>query len=359
MFVEYYILEVENRVLKKYEVFISSTYEDLKKDRKIVQKAILSMNCFPAGMELFPATDRSQFEYICEIINECDYYILILGGSLGSICKETKKSYTQMEYEYAKNKGIPVIAFVKVDKNGQPLKLEKNPKRVKKYEEFLNSVQNGRLRKGYKKKYELFGYVQQSLQEEMRLHPREGWIRDVSPLIVGEDLLLKGRLLYSFLIDKRIYDVQDMYDKIPPVDRNDIGEKFIKYGIDTQGAFKLILVYNNAPPINLFYEVDNEYFDDEGILKADYKIQISLGKMGNIDEILLFFCAGNSTTEMDTKIYSMSDVEIKRIAQIKGQESMYLDYSLIVNYGSQGLFDSYVYLDGTIHSVGDLDFDIV
>ncbi|MCR5686423.1 MAG: DUF4062 domain-containing protein, partial [Lachnospiraceae bacterium] len=55
-------MEVENRVLKKYEVFISSTYEDLKKDRKIVQKAILSMNCFPAGMELFPATDRSQFE---------------------------------------------------------------------------------------------------------------------------------------------------------------------------------------------------------------------------------------------------------------------------------------------------------
>ncbi len=83
--------------------------------------------------------------------------------------------------------------------------------------------------------------MQQSLQEEMRLHPREGWVRDVSPLIVGEDLLLKGRLLYSFLIDKRIYDVQDMYDKIPPVDRNDIGEKFIKYGIDTQGAFKLIL----------------------------------------------------------------------------------------------------------------------
>ena len=41
----------------RYQVFVSSTYEDLKEERKEAVQAILEMDCFPAGMELFPASD--------------------------------------------------------------------------------------------------------------------------------------------------------------------------------------------------------------------------------------------------------------------------------------------------------------
>lgn len=47
---------------KKYQVFISSTYEDLKEERKKVQDTILSMNQFPVGMEIFSAADEEQWE---------------------------------------------------------------------------------------------------------------------------------------------------------------------------------------------------------------------------------------------------------------------------------------------------------
>lgn len=37
---------------KKYQFFVSSTYEDLKEERDIAIHAILTMNQFPVGMEM-------------------------------------------------------------------------------------------------------------------------------------------------------------------------------------------------------------------------------------------------------------------------------------------------------------------
>lgn len=44
---------------KKYQVFVSSTYEDLIDERKLVSNALLESNCIPAGMELFPAAKKN------------------------------------------------------------------------------------------------------------------------------------------------------------------------------------------------------------------------------------------------------------------------------------------------------------
>lgn len=50
-------------------IYISSTYEDLKEERKKVQDIILSMYQFPIGMEMFSAADEEQWEIIKETIN--------------------------------------------------------------------------------------------------------------------------------------------------------------------------------------------------------------------------------------------------------------------------------------------------
>lgn len=49
---------------KRYQVFVSSTYADLKDERQHVLQALMEMDCIPAGMELFPATDEEQWEFI-------------------------------------------------------------------------------------------------------------------------------------------------------------------------------------------------------------------------------------------------------------------------------------------------------
>ena len=96
---------------KRYQVFVSSTYADLKEERHHVIRALIEMDCIPAGMELFPASDEQQWEFIKKIINDCDYYLLIIGGRYGSLTLEGI-SYTEKEYDYAVNIGLKVMALL-------------------------------------------------------------------------------------------------------------------------------------------------------------------------------------------------------------------------------------------------------
>ena len=95
---------------RRYQVFVSSTYEDLREERQSVIQVLLELDCIPAGMELFPAATEEQWEFIKGVIDECDYYIVIVGGRYGSTDK-AGLSYTEKEYDYAVDRGKPVIGF--------------------------------------------------------------------------------------------------------------------------------------------------------------------------------------------------------------------------------------------------------
>lgn len=67
---------------KKYQIFVSSTYNDLKDERQVAIDTIMKLGQIPAGMELFSATGENQFEMIKPVIFESDYYLLIVAGKL-------------------------------------------------------------------------------------------------------------------------------------------------------------------------------------------------------------------------------------------------------------------------------------
>ena len=68
---------------KRYQVFVSSTFEDFKDERREVIQAVLELDCIPSGMELFPATEEEQWILLQKVIEDCDYYVVILGGRYG------------------------------------------------------------------------------------------------------------------------------------------------------------------------------------------------------------------------------------------------------------------------------------
>ncbi|MEE0862889.1 MAG: DUF4062 domain-containing protein [Lachnospiraceae bacterium] len=106
---------MDNR--RKFSVFISSTYEDLKEERQALVGVALENNFIPVGMEQFHAAPTSQWNVITKMIDECDFYLLIIGGRYGSIDEETGVSYTEKEYDYAKNKKLPVLVLIKDTSN--------------------------------------------------------------------------------------------------------------------------------------------------------------------------------------------------------------------------------------------------
>lgn len=165
---------------KKYQVFVSSTYEDLQEERKAVMEALLQMNCFPVGMEYFNAADDSQWDVITSLIDECDYYVLIVAGRYGSIDEASGKSYTQKEYEYAVNKGIPVISFVHSDVKLLPSgKVDSDASVVQKLADFKKEISK-KLWQKWDNKDSLASAVVLSLNKLIKSKPRTGWVRYVS-----------------------------------------------------------------------------------------------------------------------------------------------------------------------------------
>lgn len=98
---------------RKFSIFISSTYEDLIDERQALLEVALENNFIPVGMEQFHAAPTSQWNVITKMIDECDFYLLVIGGRYGSIDETTNLSYTEKEYNYAKEKGLPVLVLIK------------------------------------------------------------------------------------------------------------------------------------------------------------------------------------------------------------------------------------------------------
>jgi len=161
---------------KKYQVFVSSTYEDLQDERQEVMHALLELDCIPSGMELFPAADEDQWTLIKGVINFCDYYLVIIGGRYGSISSKGI-SYTEMEYRYATEIGKPIIAFLHKDPDSIPKnKTEKHEEGQRKLEEFRGLAKQ-KMVKYWENAKDLGSVVSRSLIVLQRTHPGIGWVR--------------------------------------------------------------------------------------------------------------------------------------------------------------------------------------
>ncbi|UDQ97977.1 DUF4062 domain-containing protein [Lentisphaerota bacterium WC36G] len=161
---------------KKYQVFVSSTYTDLKEERRKVIQTLMEMDCIPAGMELFPAMDDEQFNFIKSVIDDSDYYLLIIGGRYGSLNQEGI-SYTEKEYDYAIEKGMKVLAFVNDNIENLPSKNVDYGDLKQKLDDFKNKVCTGRLVKFWKNARDLPALVALSLNKIRTVYPAVGWSR--------------------------------------------------------------------------------------------------------------------------------------------------------------------------------------
>jgi hypothetical protein len=162
---------------RRFQVFVSSTYEDLKLEREKVLQAVLEMRAFPSGMELFPSADDEQWAFIQREIDSSDYYVLITAGKYGSIAPDGL-SFTEKEYDFAVNLKKYVISFVRKDLARVPAgQSEMDPDRRAKLDSFHRKVKTSKLVRFYETPDDLKALVLQSLMHAFQFQPRDGWVR--------------------------------------------------------------------------------------------------------------------------------------------------------------------------------------
>lgn len=161
---------------RRYQVFISSTFTDLIDERKEVIQALLELDCLPAGMEMFPAADDDQWTLIKKVIDQSDFYVVVVGGRYGSM-SEQGMSYTEMEYDYAVARGIPILGFVHADPGSIPVnKAEMDETARERLDKFRAKVQTKHVKK-YNGAEDLGSKVSRALNIVMRNTEAEGWVR--------------------------------------------------------------------------------------------------------------------------------------------------------------------------------------
>lgn len=162
---------------KRYQVFISSTFEDLREERRAVQDVIISTGDFPVQMESFPAADEDQFNFIKSLIDHCDYYVLIIAGRYGTVA-EDGMSYTEKEYRYAISKDVPVLVMLHSDRGSIAAdKSEQTDDGKNHLERFIKDASDGRLRKHWDTTDGLKLAVREALDHSKATKPRVGWVR--------------------------------------------------------------------------------------------------------------------------------------------------------------------------------------
>jgi Domain of unknown function (DUF4062) len=154
----------------------SLTFSDLESERKAVSDTLAKSGFIPSGMELFPATDQQQLEFIKRIIDRCDYYVVIVGARYGSL--DGDKSFTEKEYEYALSKKIPVLAFIHKDPGKiASEKAERDPERIKRLDSFRARLKASRIVSFWTNVHDLRTEVLTAVTNAVNLSPGVGWVR--------------------------------------------------------------------------------------------------------------------------------------------------------------------------------------
>lgn len=164
---------------RRYQVFLSSTFLDLQQERIAVTQELLRMGrCIPAGMELFGASSLPPWDVITRVLDVTDYLVLVLGHRYGSASPGQGVSYTEREYDYALERGIPVLPFMTdPDRPVPPQHVEQDPAAQKALALFRQKVESAHTVTTWSSADDLKIAVVNALYKAMTDTPRPGWVR--------------------------------------------------------------------------------------------------------------------------------------------------------------------------------------
>lgn len=250
----------------KYQIFVSSTYDDLKDERSQVIKAILEMGHIPVGMEMFSAADEEQWKIIARQIDETDYYVVIVGNRYGSTSEGV--SYTEKEYDYAVGKGIPALGFV-IDASVESLakNTDKEDEKIASLAKFKAKVKQ-RPVGFWKTADDLHGKVSIALMKAFNTTPRTGWSRATS--IVGPEVMQELSRLSRENSDLR--NQLNAAKNTEAIDRR----AHLQARIDTLKSINKTLYLREKGKQSWDIEVETDLFEIFSHLAPDMMVEVSI-----------------------------------------------------------------------------------
>jgi len=164
----------------KYHIFIGSTLDDLKNERKELFRIVMELGHIPVMADYLDDTARNNQKLLQKIIEECDYFIALVGHKYSAA--DGKVLPLVAQYSIAAQKGIPVLALIVDEKaRSKPAKKEKDPALIRKLNDFKSRLQEGSC-ETWVNTPDLCQKMQTLLLQEININPRPGWVRAEKPI---------------------------------------------------------------------------------------------------------------------------------------------------------------------------------
>jgi len=130
-------------------VFISSTFKDLRPERQGVQEALRGAQQAPWGMEFFVSEPSYPLEVALRELEACDAVVLIIGFMAGSLLpSDSSQTYTAAEFQRTWELFRPLFVFVKTE--GGSWRNDEPPGRLRDaLDEFKRSIDKCGVTPGY------------------------------------------------------------------------------------------------------------------------------------------------------------------------------------------------------------------
>lgn len=160
-------------------VYISSTLDDLRREREAVRDAILRLGHQP--LDSYTARDLRPLDACLDDIGRCRAYVGILGWRYGSSPPGERRSYTELEFEHAGLQDVPRLVFLRRETATALAEADRDTTAVRAFRE---RVASGRIVAPFATENELIVAVEDALRREVGTGepvPRElPWMADRS-----------------------------------------------------------------------------------------------------------------------------------------------------------------------------------
>ncbi|VVB97418.1 Uncharacterised protein [uncultured archaeon] len=229
-------------------IFISSTYKDLKDYRERVSNVIRKMGHIDIAMEYYGAEDKRPLDKCLEDVAACDLYIGIFAWRYGYIPPGHEKSITELEYRKARECNKHCLIFLLKDDAPWPMNLVEKENIIR-IEALRKEISNNHLPAFFSSIDELSGCVAEAIYKNVP-----------SSVTLSSNQELNTKAYYNAILKQ--YKTLDLNALTPP-------EKADFMEIQLHSVFVEQDVRENPPPVEIPKELLEKLIKDEKLKEDD------------------------------------------------------------------------------------------
>ncbi|MCL2270345.1 MAG: DUF4062 domain-containing protein [Treponema sp.] len=177
----------------KYHIFIGSTLDDLKTERKELPRIVMELGHIPVMADCLDRAAKNNQKLLKKAIEECDYFVALVANKYSAPNGEVLPLVA--ECEIAAKKDIPVLALIIDEKaRSKSAKNENDPAVAGKLSDFKDRLRDGPC-ETWQNVPDMCQKAQSLLAREFNINARFGWVRAeklIEPTVANELSRLSG-----------------------------------------------------------------------------------------------------------------------------------------------------------------------